>query len=190
MKCAICMSKKGQRDCRLTNAQVCSLCCGQNRQPEGCHGCEYYKDAKLSRNYNQVPAFSTMEMEHDLNLQPYAFSIESILCLWDNSSQNRLKDESALSVLKMLLDKYFFHDKTVSDSDEVLQKGFEMVSSHIEEDITDISNETLYKIISVIHFVARRRTAGGREYLDFIQQYVGMRVAPGVRVLPNPAKKS
>lgn len=190
MKCAICMSKKGQRDCRLTNSQVCSLCCGQNRQPEGCHGCEYYKDAKLSRNYTRVPYFSSMQMQEDFERQSYANSIESTLCLWDSVFQKRLKDEAALKVLTMLLDKHFFQDAEVSAPDEVLQKGLEMTSAAIEENLADLSNETLCKIISVIHFVARRRTAGGREYLDFIQQYVGMRVAPGVRVLPNPAKKS
>jgi hypothetical protein len=128
-----------------------------------------------------------MEMQDDLELQSYSNSIEATLCLWDNSFHNRLKDVSALKVLEMLLDKHFFYDDDVSATDDVLQKGFEMVSTSIEEDLSALSNETLNKIISVIHFVANRRTKGGREYLDFIRKFVGFRVAPGVRAFPNPS---
>lgn len=53
----------------------------------------------------------------------------------------------------------------------------------IEEALADLSKETLNKIISVIHFVAKRRTVGGREYFDFIRKFVGIRIAPGVRVM-------
>ena len=128
-----------------------------------------------------------MEMQDDLELQSYSNSIEATLCQWDNSLKNSLKDESALKVLEMLLDKHFFHDEDVSAADNVLQKGFEMVSASIEEDLSELSNETLTKIISVIHFAANRRTKGGREYLDFISKFVGFRIAPGVRAFLNPS---
>ena len=187
MKCVICLSKKGQRDCRLTGSQVCSLCCGQNRKQEGCSGCEYYKGAKLYRNYSRIPYFSSVEMQDDLELQSYSNSIEATLCQWDNSFHNRLKDEYALKVLEMLLDKHFFHDEDVSAADAVLQKGFDLVSTSIKEDLSVLSKETLTKIISVIHFVAKRRTTGGREYLDFISKFVGFRIAPGVRAFLNPS---
>ncbi|HCE43964.1 MAG TPA: hypothetical protein DET40_10485 [Lentisphaeria bacterium] len=150
-------------------------------------------NAKSCRNYGRVPCFSSIEMQDDFELQSYSNSIESTLCAWDNSFQNRLKDESALRVLEMLLDKHFFHDENVSAADDVLQKGFEMVSTSIFEDLPDIAEETLNKTISVVHFVAKRRTTGGREYFDFIHQFVGFRVAPGVRVFPglsrNPESK-
>ena len=189
MKCAICLSKKGQRDCRMTGSQVCSLCCGQNRKQSACSGCEHYIDPKLCRNYGRIPYFSSMEMQDDLTLQSYSNSIEATLCLWDNSFHNRLRDEAALKVLEMLLDKHFFHDDAVSAADDVLQKGFEMVSTSIKEDLAALSNETLNKIISVIHFVAKRRSKGGREYLDFIRKLVGFRIAPGVRVMSNLSKE-
>jgi hypothetical protein len=171
----------------MTGSQVCSLCCGQNRKQPSCNGCEHYKDAKLFRNYGRIPYFSSVEMQDDLELQSYSNSIEATLCLWDNSFHNRLKDESALKVLEMLLDKHFFHDEDVSAADDVLQKGFDMVSTSIEEDLSALSNETLTKIISVVHFVAKRRSTGGREYLDFIRKFVGFRIAPGVRAFPNPS---
>jgi hypothetical protein len=118
-----------------------------------------------------------------LNLQSYAHTIESVLCLCDNSMQATLDDNSAFQVLERLLDRYHFKEDTAENLDEPLRNGFEMVSSAINDDLVDVSNGVLVKVFSVIYFVARRRAGGGRDYFEVIHRYVGMRLGPGTRIL-------
>jgi hypothetical protein len=182
-RCAICKSKKGQRGCKLADALVCSLCCGQHRQRECCQGCLYYRDVKPIRNYGAVPRFSTARMEADLDLQSYANTIESALCLWDHSMHRTLKDDSALKVLERLLDRYYFKEETVGSAGEPIRRGVQVVLSAIEKDLSDVPDEVIVRVVSVIYFVAKRRSKGGREYFDAIHTYVGVRVGPGIRIL-------
>jgi len=184
-KCAICDSRKGQRTCKMAGAMVCSICCGQHRQKEACQGCTYYRDVpiKPTRDYRDVPRYSTQTMEDDLELQSYAHMIESALCLWDRLMNGTLNDNSALRVLERLLDRCYFKDDTADTLEEPLRRGFEIVWSAINEDLADISNDKLVKILGVIYFVARRRARGGRDYFHVIHQYVGLRLGPGMRIL-------
>lgn len=182
-KCVMCKSKKGQRVCKLADGLVCSACCGQHRQRESCQGCLYYREIKSIRNYGAVPRFSTSRMEADLDLQSYANTIESALCLWDHSMQGALKDDSALKVLERLLDRYHFKEETVEIAGEPVRNGVELVLSAIERDLSDVPDEVIVKVVSVIYFVAKRRSKGGREYFDIIHKYVGVRVGPGTRIL-------
>jgi|WetSurMetagenome_2_1015567.scaffolds.fasta_scaffold38313_2 hypothetical protein len=182
-KCAMCGSRKGQRQCRLGNGLVCSLCCGLNRQAEKCAGCVFYKDPKtITRNYKDVPRFSTQAMNDDMDLQSIANSIESTLCLWDQSCNGTLKDDAAIKVLQSLLDLYHFKE-TVEIAEEPVKTGYQMVLDAIRNDLSDIPEETIIKILSVVHFVAQRRAQGGRDYFDVINNYVGVRAAPGMRIL-------
>jgi hypothetical protein len=170
----------------MAGAMVCSICCGQHRQKEACEGCIYYRDIALikpARDYRAVPRFSPARMNDDLELQSYANTIESALCLWDRSMNGALSDNSALLVLERLLDKYHFMEDTVETMEIRLRRGYEMVLSAIRADLGDVSNEILVKILSVIYFVARRRARGGRDYFDIINRYVGMRAGPGLRIL-------
>jgi hypothetical protein len=184
-KCLLCGSRKGKRQCEPQNGLICSLCCGQHRRAEKCVGCFYYKEPKpVKRNYGVVPRFSTQTMDDDWDLQEISNSIESTLCLWDRSFQGALKDDSALSVLERLLDLYHFKE-TVEISEEPIGTGYQMVLDVIQKDLLDIPEETIVKILGVIHFVAKRRAKGGRDYFDVIQQYVGVRVGPGIRILPS-----
>ena len=185
-KCAICKTRKGSRACKMTGATVCSVCCGQHRQKEACQGCVYFRDiipSRPIRDYGAVPRFPTREMADDLELQSYAHTIESALVLWDNSMRRTLDDSSALRVLERLLDRYHFKEDAAETIDEPLRHGFELVVSAIHQDLADVSNEVLVRILSVIYFVARRRARGGRDYFNLIHQYVGMRAGPGVRIL-------
>jgi hypothetical protein len=125
-------------------------------------------------------------MDDDSDLQSYANSVEATFCLWDSYHGNALTDDSAIRVVEMLLDRYYYKDSEVADADPVLLEGLDLVSRSMAEDLSDGSGETIVKILSVIHFVARRRTRGGREYFDIIHQYVGLRGGPGIRILPNP----
>jgi hypothetical protein len=182
-KCAMCGSRKGQRQCKLANGLVCSLCCGQHRQADKCDDCVYYRDPKpVTRNYGIVPRFSTQTMNDDLDLQSIANSIESTLSLWDQSCKGSLKDEQAIKVLENLLDLYYFKD-TVEIIEEPVETGYQMVLDVLRDDFSDIPEEKIIRILGVIHFVAKRRAKGGRDYFDVINKYVGVRAAPGVRIL-------
>jgi hypothetical protein len=149
-------------------------------------GCIYFKDAKPKRTYREIPRFSTEEMERDSDLQSIAFVIEGEICAWDHSLNDTLKDEAAIRALELLLDKYFFHDESVATTDETIRAGFDRVSNVIDTALGDIPPDILVKILGVIRFVARRRSRmnrGSREYLTVIRKYVGVNIAPGIRVL-------
>ncbi len=122
-------------------------------------------------------------MRADLELQSYANTIESALCLWDCSMDCALSDNSALTVLERLLDKYPFKDDTVQTLEKPLLRGYDLVLSAIHNDLGDLSDQMIVKILGVIYFVARRRARGGRDYFEVIHQYVGMRAGPGMRIL-------
>jgi hypothetical protein len=121
-------------------------------------------------------------MNNDLDLQSIANSIESTLSLWDQSCKGSLKDEHALRVLESLLDRCYFKD-TVEIIEEPIKTGYQMVFDVIRNDLSDIPEEKIVRILGVIHFVAKRRAKGGRDYFDVIDKYVGVRAAPGVRIL-------
>jgi len=127
-------------------------------------------------------------MDSDMELQSYSNIIEGTLCKLDYFHDMSLKDASALKILEMLLDKYHFHDSDEHYVDIHLGDGFDAVVNSILNDMADVSEEVIVKILSIIHFVARRRTHGGREYFKIIQEYVGLRIGTGVRMLPNSIK--
>lgn len=170
-KCPICNAKKGKRVCKLVeNQKVCSLCCGTTRD-SNCIGCEHYKSPLESRKYSVVPKYSTQDMESNMTLQSYSNHIEGILCAIDREHDLQLKDELALDIYKLLMDKYYFKDKELLFQSEMLKNGFELLVDKIESN--DIEEETLIKVIGILYFVSNRRTKGGREYFDVIQHYVG-----------------
>jgi len=85
--------------------------------------------------------------------------------------------------LELVFDKYHFNDSELTFSDSTIKIQFEKMVQVIEEDLSDTSKEQLVKVIAAIYRSIQRRTAGGREYLDFTQQYVGARVGQDVRTL-------
>ena len=167
------------------NGWVCSLCCGQTRKEETCEGCRYYKPVSSHRRYNSIPRYSTQDMEFDFELQSLANTIEATLCLWDQSNQRKLTDSSVLKLLEVLLDRYHFLDAKMDLSEELLEQGVTMLMKSISQDFSGVSDEEIVKILGVIYFVAKRRSKGDRQYLDFIHNNVGIRASPGIRVLPN-----
>jgi len=184
-KCVVCNSRKGQRKCLKEDSFVCSQCCGETRRAELCQGCVFYSEVIAVRKYSEVPRFSTQTMDSNMELQSYSNSIEGTLCLIDSSHKMVLNDEFALKILRMLIDKYHFHDSDISCEDSQAKKGFDMVVKSITEDFIDVSEEVIVKILGVIHYVAKRRSQGGREYFNIIQQYVGLRAGSGMRALSN-----
>ena len=190
-KCTICNSKKGKRICRISNTFICSSCCGKTRNEESCLGCEFYKSIKQLRKYKDIPRFSTQAMEDNFDLTTYANVIESSICTIDINNNKNLKDDISIKILELLIDKYYFNDSDPVSDNEVVNQGYKLVQNAIYEDLDDISDEIILKIIGAIHFVARRRSMGNREYLDFIHGFVGRRVGKGMRVMDfNGLKKS
>lgn len=180
-KCPICESKKGKRKCVVVGSSVCSLCCGNIRKEEACLECAYYQKPK--RKYNEVPAYSVSDMDGNIELESYGNIIEGALCAYDKENNNKLDDAEAIKIIESLIDKYHFKDFSASDENRMITNGIQFLEVSINNDLADVSNEMLVKILGVIRFVAKRRSKIGREYMSTIHQYVGQRIAPGIRVI-------
>lgn len=182
-KCPICNSRKGKRKCLIEDALICSLCCGNTRNLEACSECVFYHVPR--RKYNEVPAYSVYDMEEDMELEAYGNSIESSICAYDVTIGNTLGDSDAIRIIEILIDIYHFQDMQTMEQNPVIAEGLNFVQSTIKEDFKGVSDETIVKVLGVIRFVAKRRTNRGREYMNLIHQYVGARVAPGLRTVPR-----
>lgn len=185
-KCPICNSRKGQRQCIIANSLVCSLCCGNTRNPDSCLECRFYQKPK--RSYNDVPAYSVSDMDGDFDRESHGNAIEGALCAYDLKNGNNLQDSDAIRIIEALIDLHYFGDnKTeVESNSPIISNGVNFIEQAIEEDLQEIGNEEIVKILGVIRFVARRRAKfaiTGREYMNIIHQYVGQRVGSGMRIL-------
>jgi hypothetical protein len=179
------MSRKGKRKCLATDTFICSLCCGENRAPELCQGCSYYKKPKLSRNYKSAPHFSLNVMSNLNSLQDQANVIESAFCRLDEELENNFNDNDSIKLAELLLDHYHFNDDELTFKNDLEKDGFSFINSVIENDLKDSSKENTAKIIGTIYRSMKRHTNGRREYLDFIQRHVGLSVGPGMKVIKN-----
>jgi hypothetical protein len=187
MKCPVCNSRKAKRKCFVTaEGHICSLCCGEIRKEETCNGCPYYQPPQMRRKYNDVPSYTPRQMETNDELQSYSFAIEGAIGTFDRQTGRKIKDDVPIGILEKLLDKHHFKDEELTFKDDLLREGFTHVESVIENDIQDINEEKLVKVLSVLHFVAKRRTRGHREYLTVVEQFVGEHIGPGIRAMRLP----
>ena len=180
-KCSICNSRKGKRKCLIADGLICSLCCGNTRTEEACSECVFYQKPK--KKYNEVPAYSVSEMDGNMELESYGNSIEGALCAYDIENEGKLNDSDAIRIIELLIDKYHFQDQEIEQEHQTIVNGFNYVDKSIREDLKDVENEKIVKVLGVIRFVAKRRTKTGREYMNVIHQYVGQRVGSGMRIL-------
>lgn len=180
-KCPICDSRKGKRKCLIADGLICSLCCGNTRTEEACSECVFYQKPK--KKYNEVPAYSVYEMDGNIELESYGNSIEGALCAYDIENEGKLNDSDAIRIIELLIDKYHFQDQEIEQEHQTIVNGFNYVDKSIREDLKDVENEKIVKVLGVIRFVAKRRTKTGREYMNVIHQYVGQRVGSGMRIL-------
>lgn len=171
-----------KRKCLADSTVVCSLCCGQTRISDRCTGCSFYKDASSSRNYRKVPFFEIQEMSNSFELQDIANTVESILCTFHLEAEE-FTDKSASKLLELAFDKYHFKDLEFLIGNVEQKDRFESLSQAIEQDFPKIPEEQLIKVLASIYRSIQRRTGGGREYLQFTQQYVGARIGSGTRIL-------
>jgi len=180
-KCSICNSRKGKRKCLIADGLVCSLCCGNTRTEEACSECVFYQKPK--KKYNEVPAYSVSEMDGNMELESYGNSIEGALCAYDIENEGKLNDSDAIRIIELLIDKYHFQDQEIEQEHQTVVNGVNYVDKSIREDLKDVENEKIVKVLGVIRFLAKRRTKTGREYMNVIHQYVGQRVGSGIRIL-------
>ena len=180
-KCPICNSRKGKRKCLIADGLICSLCCGNTRKAGTCSECVFYQKPK--RKYNEVPAYSVSEMDGNMELESYGNSIEGALCAYDIGTGRKLNDSDAIRIIESLIDKYHFQEHQMDQAHQVIANGVDYVDKSIREDLKDVENEVIVRILGVIRFVARRRTKIGREYMTVVHQYVGQRIGSGMRIL-------
>ena len=180
-KCPICNSKKGKRSCLIVDTPICSMCCGETRVPELCSECLYYQKPK--RKYNEVPAYSTSEMDGNRELESYGYSIEGALCAYDIDKENILKDSDAIKIIELLIDIHHFKDQKIETDNQLIINGVNYVNAAIEKDLQNVDSEVIVKTLGVIRFVAKRRTNTGKEYMNIIHQFVGIRVDTGIRIM-------
>ncbi|MBT6218000.1 MAG: hypothetical protein HOI42_14705 [Candidatus Marinimicrobia bacterium] len=180
-KCPICNSRKGKRKCSLADNFICSLCCGNTRTEKACSECGFYQKPK--RNYNEVPAYSVFDMDGNMELESYGNSIEGALCTYDEKNENKLRDHEAIKIIEVLIDLYHFKEKCTEEDNQLISNGVKHLEIAINEDLNNVINEEIVKILGVIRFVALRRTKTGREYMNIIHQYVGQRITSGIRVM-------
>lgn len=183
-KCPVCNSRKGKRQCVIANGLVCSQCCGTTRKEDLCLDCSYYQKPK--RKYNEVPSFTTSQMHDSIELTECSNTIEGAFCTYDIENNKTLNDADVIKILELLIDKYHFKDAEINCDNPFLLAGFDFVDAVIREDLTDIDELVLVKVLSILCFVAKRRTKTGKEYMNVIHTYVGPRISSGVRVLSPP----
>ena len=188
-KCSVCQKVKGKRQCQAFTGVVCSACCGSSRREEVCAGCSFYKTAAETRRYDKAPYFSTQQMADDNALQDDCNVIEGALCGFDSVKGMALNDKCCKIVLERLLDRYSFGDQTLSFTNTLEKEGFEFMEAVIHEDLPGLEPAYLGLLIATVYRSIKRHADGNygkRMYLDFIHQYVGIRVATGARVIRYP----
>lgn len=186
-KCIICKSRKGKRKCRKEDAFICSQCCGETRSVDKCGDCSHFRQDDPQRKYLGIPRYSLQEMGSQYGLQDMANSIEGTFCAYELKTPGGMSDPTAIKTLELLLDKHYFKDDPLNFPDQYDKEIFAMVQNTIETDLKDEPHDKVTKILATILFVAKRRSRGGREYLNFIQGYVGVRTDDGgiLRVIPR-----
>ena len=122
-------------------------------------------------------------MDGNMELESYGNSIEGALCAYDEENENKLSDHDAIQIIESLIDIYHFKDQHIKEDNILVSNGIKYLNNAISEDLNDLSEDVLVKLLGVIRFVARRRTKNSREYMNIIHQYVGQRIASGIRVL-------
>jgi hypothetical protein len=136
-------------------------------------GCSFYKDASVSRNYRQVPYFTTAEMANSLELEGISDVIEAALCrVWAADGEN-VNDRTVSRLVEMLLDRYHFND-TEALSDPVLTVGYQRLARTVKDELGGVPAEKLVKVLAAVYRSIARRTNGGSHYLEFVSQFAGI----------------
>ncbi|MCK5783902.1 MAG: hypothetical protein KAH06_05610 [Desulfobacterales bacterium] len=185
-KCPICNARKGKRKCLFQESFICSLCCGETRSAEKCDGCAYFVDTRAIRNYKKVPHYALPRMSDDIRLQDEADVIESAFCQFDNQLDGRPDDHFFMKIAELLMDRYHFKDGKLNFANNLEEQGFTAIDKIIQKDLASLPPDEIAKLLGTIYRSILRRAGKGRDYINFIQEQVGLRVAKGIRVIKNP----
>ncbi|MGZ5050281.1 MAG: hypothetical protein ACXWF8_02720 [Methylobacter sp.] len=175
-KCPVCDSRKGKRQCAIANGLVCSICCGTIRVEESCSNCAYYQKPK--RKYNEVPSFTTNQVHASEQLTAYSNTLEGAFCIYDVENKKILKDADVVKILELLMDKYHFKDVEINCDSPFVLAGFNFVDTVIGKDLAGIEEQELVKLLSVLHYVVKKLSKTGKEYMNIIHQYAGPNAEP------------
>ncbi len=168
-KCPVCNARKGKRVCqRVSGDMVCSLCCGTTRAPDGCGGCRFYQAPK--RDYNAIKRYASADMDRNAALQSISLDIERALREYDNILENTLRDEEAITIYELLLDRYHFGDETLRESSGTEIDGAGFINAVLKKR-ENLNMETCVKVLAVLRHVAKRRTKTGREYMRVVHEF-------------------
>ncbi len=156
-------------------AFICSLCCGETREQEKCAGCSFFKPVAASRNYRDVPYFSTEEMAASLELERIAEHIETALCqAWSADGAN-VNDGTAARLLELMMDTYHFNNEAPSIDEPSLAAGNQLLSRTVRDELGHVPADQLVKVLAAVYRSIQRRTTGGSNYLEFISRFTGVR---------------
>ncbi len=170
-KCTVCDSRKGKRKCKNTGSFICSLCCGETREPEKCEGCSFISPVSASRNYRSVPYFSTEEMANTPELEGIAQNIETLLCMvWAADSVN-VNDRTVARLVEETIDKYHFKDEKQPITELAIASKDQLSFQTISKELKAVPAEKLVKVLAAVYRAIQRRTIGGSSYLEFVSQF-------------------
>lgn len=129
MKCEFCKQKKAKRFCLALNTNICSLCCGENRDIKiNCatdcaywqSGTAFQQNKEINKKITQLIAENrSLDQENDLfsndKLIGFAYIFENFLC--DNFYHDKnFNDDMLFEILS-----YIYLDKEYNMNNEILK---------------------------------------------------------------------
>lgn len=143
----------------------------------------YKKQSTFKTQY-----FGLDEMEGNLRLQDVSNVIEGAMGSFDVAQDRALHDGLLKNVTEGLLDRYAFGDQELSFANALEMEGCTHIDRIIREDLSEVAPDLIGKVLGTVFRSIKRHGQDnyyGRGYIEFIHQYVGVRVATGVRALAN-----
>ncbi len=122
-------------------------------------------------------------MSESMALSDISMVIESTLCKLEIENEGTFTDKTAGKLLELYFDEFHFKDSDINFSNTTQRDQFLQILQILKQDLANIPEEQLVKVMATVYRSILRRTNGGREYLQFAQQYVGARVAQGARMI-------
>jgi hypothetical protein len=87
------------------------------------------------------------------------------------------------------LDRHHFNDDELTFSGKLEESGFALIDEVIREELSALSSENLVKLLGAVYRSIDRHNVGGRQYLDFIHEHVGLRIGKGIRLIGGFSKR-
>lgn len=121
-------------------------------------------------------------MADSVEYQEISYVIESLFVTF-NQEYESFTDNTAAKLLELAFDKFHFLDAGLSFGNDQEKVLFERMLQVVAEDLSTVAEDLLVKVLAAIYRSIRRRTTGGREYLQFTKQYVGSKTGSVAKIL-------